>query len=119
MADIASSDVTYTHLNKSIGESGLAERNLTVAFGNGALTYPAGGVPLLAASLGCPNAIKSLLISDDASANGLVYKYDAANNKIRIYEVDGADAGDGPLVELDSGSDAPAAATLYVNVKGY
>ncbi len=85
MADIASSDVTYTQTSKSIGESGYRTFNFTLAFGNSTLTYPSGGVPLVAGNLGCPNQIRSFVISDPGSANGNVYKYDITNNKIRIY----------------------------------
>ena len=56
------------------------------AFGDGALTYPSGGIPLTAGKLGTPNQIRSLIITSPASADGLTYKYDQANNKIRIYK---------------------------------
>lgn len=86
MADIAAADVTYTVVKKVIGESGYRENVMTVAFGDGALTYPAGGIPLTAGNLGCPNQILSLVVYGPASADGMSYKYDAANNKIRIYQ---------------------------------
>lgn len=86
MADIASGDVTYTLVKKLIGESGMRTNVMTVAFGDGALTYPSGGIPLTAGKLGCPNQILSLMIYSPASSNGYSYKYDAANNKIRIYQ---------------------------------
>lgn len=119
MADIAASDVVYVQLNKAIGDSGYSEYNFTVAFGDGVLTYPAGGVPLAAGQLGCPSEIRSLELFSPASANGLVYKYDQANNKIRIYQGDYNAGADGPLVELVAATATPAAATLYVNVKGW
>ncbi len=119
MADIAAADVTYVQLNKEVLDSGIREYNFTLAFGDGALTYPAGGVPLTAAKLGCPNEIRSLELFSPASANGLVYKYDQANNKIRIYQGDYTAVAAGPLVELAGGSATPAAATLYANVKGW
>lgn len=119
MADIAAGDVTYVMLNKEINESGMAEYNFTVAFGNGVLTYPAGGIPLTKASMGCPNEIRDLVISGPASANGFVYKYDPANNKVRIYQGDNDNVADAPLIELVAATATPAAATLYVNVKGW
>lgn len=119
MADIAAADVTYTLVKQSIGESGYKNYVFTVAFGNGTLTYPANGVPLTAAKLGCPNQIISLSVFSPASANGLVYKYDAANNKVRVYQGDYSESADGPLVELAGGSATPAAATLYVEVVGW
>lgn len=88
MADIASSDVTYTHQNKVIHEgSGNREFLVKVQFGNSTLTYPSGGIPLLKASLGCPNVIKKLSIYDEDDASGLVFKYDSENNKIKLYRV--------------------------------
>lgn len=160
MADIASSDVTYTLVKKTIGESGYSNFVFTLAFGNGALTYPSGGVPLLASSLGCPRQILSLNIYSPNSGNGYEYKYDAANNKIRIYQAPAhpftvtkgailasselglsADAATATvnnntiaatrtlttntpvnaaaLSEVTSGSFAPAATTLYVEVCGW
>lgn len=119
MADLAASNVTYTKQSERIGEGGLRESVFKLAFGDGALTYPSGGLPVTKAKLGCPNHIKSLVIFDAGAANGLVYKYDFANSKIRMYEVDTTGDTDKSLVELDAGSDAPAAATLYVEVKGW
>lgn len=86
MADIAASDVTYTLIKKTVEDSSMRDFVMTVAFGDGALTYPSGGIPLTAGKLGCPNQVLSLVIFSPASSNGYTYKYDAANNKIRIYQ---------------------------------
>lgn len=118
MPAIASSDVTYAQQNKQIGESGFAEYNFLISFGDGVLTYPAGGVPLLKGMLGCPSEIRSVVLVSPASDNGFIYKYDLANNKLRIYQGDNNGVADGPLVEL-GGADAPAAASLAINVKGW
>jgi hypothetical protein len=85
MADLAAGDLTYTLVKQRKEDSSNKVYNFTVAFGNGALTYPSGGVPLTAGNLGCPNQIISLVIDGPASADGLIYKYDKANNKIRMY----------------------------------
>lgn len=166
MADIASSDLTYTLVKSRKEDSSNKVINLTVAFGNATLTYPSGGIPLLKASLGCPNNIVSLLIDGPASADGIIYKYDKTNNKIRMYQaashthdfkvigsqaaastdaisaktltlgkeaatnitIAGANSAtlggvvslaQGPLTEVASGSYAPAATTLYVEVTGW
>ena len=80
MADIASTDVTYTQVGKARKEeSGHKVINLTIAFGNASLTYPSGGIPLTSAKLGCPNNIVDLVIDGPSSGDGLVYKYDKAN----------------------------------------
>lgn len=119
MADIAASDVTYVMVSRSIDDSGNKRNVVTTAFGNGTLTYPTGGIPLTKASFGCPNVIKSVALFSPASANGFVYKYDMANNKIRIYQGDNDAVADGPLVELAGGVATPAAATLYCEVVGW
>jgi len=85
MADIAAGDVTYTVTKQRKEESGNKINSVTIAFGNATLTYPSGGIPLTKASMGCPNAISSAVIEGSGSADGLVYKYDKTNNKIRIY----------------------------------
>jgi hypothetical protein len=85
MADIASGDLTYVLVKQRKEDSSNKVVNLTVAFGDGALTYPSGGIPLDKAKMGVPNHIVSLSISSPASADGLIYKYDQANNKVRMY----------------------------------
>lgn len=119
MADIAASDVTYTQQSKEIGESGYRELVFKIEFGDGALTYPTGGVPLDKAKLGASNEIRSLVLFDEEDAQGFEYKYDFENNKIRIYQGDNNNAADGPSVELAGGSATPAATDLYARVVGW
>lgn len=118
MADIASSDVTYSEVSAYIGNGGHKTVIADVAFGDGALTYPAGGVPLDLGQLGFRNEILSMNLSDAANANGFVYKFDSGNNKIRIYQGDYDLGADGPLLELVGGAATPAAATLRVEAVG-
>lgn len=120
MADIAAGDVTYT-INRRDFEAGRGYKNeVTITFGDGTDTYPSGGVPLNAGKMGLPaGVIHELTFTEDAAGNGLVYKYDKSANTIRIYEVDTTGDTDKALVELDQGSDQPAAATLEVHVEGY
>lgn len=117
MAAIASTDVTYTLQSRSIGESGYKKFVQKVDFGNGVLTYPAGGIPLDAAKLGCPSDLRTLEIFAPASANGFLYKYDFAAKTVRIYQSP-AVAGLAALTEL-SGAATPAATTLYVEANGW
>lgn len=119
MADIASTDVTYVQKSSSVGSDMVVHRVFSIAFGDGVLTYPAGGVPLLGGQLGCPNDVQSFKFVDSANANGFVYKYDFVNKKIRIYQGDNDAVADGPLVELAGGVATPAAATLYAEVSGF
>lgn len=118
MAALAASDVVYSQVSKEIGESGYRKFVMTIAFGDGALTYPAGGIPLDAGKMGCPSSIRVVDLFSPASADGYVYKYDQANNKIRIYQGDNNAVADAPLIELLT-SEAPVAAALYAEIQGY
>lgn len=86
MADIGASNVTYTIVERKKGEDSFQRVIADLAFGNGALTYPAGGVPLTKAKLGCPNHIAELHFIEGEAGNGYVYKYDASAATIRIYQ---------------------------------
>jgi hypothetical protein len=112
MVALTAANVTVTVRERRI-QSGLKKRRhaLTLAFGDGALTYPAGGVPMPGfAALGFQRFLDTIDITDAASANGFLYKYDEVNNKLRIYQGDNANAGAAPAVEL--GAVAIAATTI-------
>ncbi len=119
MADIASGNVAYVQKSTDLSCGQKVSRVFSIAFGDGALTYPTGGVPLLKGSLGCPNSLESFKLVDPASANGFVYKYDFVNQKIRIYQGNNDAVADSALIELIGGAATPAAATLYVQVSGF
>lgn len=85
MADIAAGDVTYTVTKQRKEESGNKVNSVTITFGNSTLTYPSGGIPLTKASMGCPNVITAATLEAANSGDGIVYKYDKTNNKIRMY----------------------------------
>lgn len=87
---------------------------VTIAFGDGALTYPAAGVPMPAFDkFGMKRNLETIEITDPANADGFMYKYDQANNKLRIWQGDNPNAAAAPAVEL--GAVAVTAKTL----KGY
>ena len=119
MADIAATDVVYSLSVKDIVGGNKKRVVASLVFGDGVLTYPAGGVPVTKGKLGLPNVVESLVFVDPASANGFVYKYDLANNKVRIYQGDNDAVADGPLVELVAATATPAAATLKVEAVGW
>lgn len=88
MADIAASDVTYTLQEGTQYASPADPRSCAVykiAFGDSSLLYPSGGIPLTKAKLGCPAEILSLEILDASDADGLIYKYNREDAKLRIY----------------------------------
>jgi hypothetical protein len=58
---------------------------VSIAFGGGALTYPANGIPLPAIGVfGFRKAINFASIMP-APGDGFVYKYDKTNHSIRVY----------------------------------
>lgn len=85
MADLAAGDVTYTMLNqRKLGDS----RNLNrvrLAFGDGALTVPANGIPLTKGKLGCPTVIESLVIVDQGTS-GYRFQYDQSAEKLVVMQ---------------------------------
>lgn len=107
----------YTLVSQQKLESGDKQLVYDIAFGDGVLTYDT-GLALAKASLGCPNALKSLVLVDPAAANGFIYKYSQSAESVRIYQGDNNNASDGPLVELGAG-DTPAAASIRVQVQGW
>jgi hypothetical protein len=75
----------------------------TVTFGNGTLTYPAGGVPLPGiGQFGFKRQVDRLIIQQP-SANGFVYKYDADNHKIKIF-TQGVTTGDTAVGATEDGA---------------
>jgi len=89
MAGLTSSDVTVTRSVRDLDIGhGRLSKNMTivsVAFGDGAKTYPSGGVPLPAmGNFGYQRQVDFCAIQEPP-ANGFTYKYDADNHKIRIY----------------------------------
>lgn len=83
----------------------------TIAFGNGALTYATGGVPLPAiGNFGMKKALQRMLIQQPYGS-AYIYRYDPDNHKIKIL------ADTGTLAELGNGT-APAAVSIPVVVIG-
>ena len=115
MPDIAASDVTVTVVTERRVQKD--RRNLvSIAFGDGALTYPTGGVPMPAdGNFGMRRSLSHLVFSDKAAGNGYVPKWDYANKTIVLYESGTASA---PLDEADA-TDTPAAMTLYAEAVGW
>ena len=86
MAAIASTDLTLTveavarpvHKKPPV---------VKIAFGDGALTYPSGGVPLptTPSSWGLKRNLQNIVIIDQDDGSGIIWKYDYANKKLRGY----------------------------------
>jgi hypothetical protein len=88
MGAAAATDVTVTITPQGRNIAGVAVgKNFTlatIAFGDGAITYPAGGVPMPAiGTFGYHKIIDRIML--EQPSDGFVYKYDRANRKIRIW----------------------------------
>lgn len=85
MASLANTDITCTILARSW--YGKQRQNLVkLVFGDGALTYPSGGVAFpSAASLGLKSPLKFLQVLDDTGSLAASWMPDYANSKLRGY----------------------------------
>lgn len=83
MANFAASDVTYTLLNQRKLSDSRNLNRVRLAFGDGALTYAAGGIPLTKGKLGCPTVIESLVIVDQGTS-GYHFQYDQSEEKLVV-----------------------------------
>lgn len=86
MTDLASTDVAITldPRNRHIlGKLRMSQGSL--AFGDGALTYPYGGVPMPAIGNFGMNKEVSMFDIVDASGSGYMFRYDQANRKMKIF----------------------------------
>jgi hypothetical protein len=114
MADLASSDVTITIQKSRIvrGSPGSQQRNIVkITFGDGALTYPALGVPLPTyPSFGMRRELECITMIDDGSPVTTIWKYDYANKKLRAWI---------PTTGLETGGVAVAAQTMYAEAVGW
>lgn len=121
MADIAAADVAYT-LQGGTASANPADPRFRgvfkVVFGNGSLTYPSGGVPLTKAKLGCPTNLQQLTLLDNMSSDGLIYKYDRTNAKIRIYKPRAAHAHDVLIIGGQAAASTAAVAYYATDILG-
>lgn len=85
MANIAATDVVYTVKNlRKLGNS-KAHNRIQLVFGDGVLTYPAGGVPITKGKLGCPNVVESLTVVEQGTS-GYQFQYDSTNTKLILIQ---------------------------------
>jgi hypothetical protein len=82
MAYLAATDVTLAGKFNKLGKKKMFEAALT--FGDGALQYPAGGIPLPAIGrFGMYTAPDMVISQPDIS--GIIWKYDKTNHKLKAY----------------------------------
>lgn len=84
MTAIAASNVTYTIIKQSIDNMSNKRVVASLQFGNGTLTYPTGGVPIVIGNLGLPNYVSSLKVFDSGTS-GYSFQWDSVNSKLRLY----------------------------------
>jgi hypothetical protein len=126
MSAIAASGVTFSVSGRSgamsIDEDGTRYKKIKCVFGDGTSTYPSGGIPLSGlSSWGFPYTIGDVMIMDSSNGDGYIYKWDAVNNKIRIYYPVGththdlklvnAAVSDGSTTRVNAGTNAIGANT--------
>jgi hypothetical protein len=107
MADLAAVNVTVTLTPQDQDSLGMRKKISfpVIVFGNGALTYPANGVPLPAmGAFGMKKEIKRVFI-EGQPGDGFIYKYDRTNHTMRIYQV-GADPGAPSIAAASAGTPA-------------
>jgi hypothetical protein len=64
----------------------IRRNDVKIVFGNGSLTYPAGGVPMPAATaFGLRLELLDLVQIDNDDASGFLWKFDRDNKKLRAY----------------------------------
>ena len=122
MADLTAADITVTVQARNI--EGAHKRNrVKLVFGDGAKTYPTGGVPLpSAATLGMVRNLDYVVLFDADDAQGIVWKYDKDNSKLRAY-IQGLDlsaAGAGTLDDypINTTNEPLASASVSVGLVG-
>ena len=85
MANIAAGDVTYTLVKARVGDGSLKKNLVRLAFGDGALTYPAGGIPITIGNLGCPVDVQSMVVVDKGTS-GYSFMYDQSAAKLVMFQ---------------------------------
>jgi len=134
MANMLSSDVAYTPLGggtattgpmiaQEVAAPGRVRRQYKLTFPAVNLDYPAGGIPLLKGSFGCPRAIVSLKVMGrtlSAGATNPIYEWngDPVTPKLIALVQGGAAAGaamqESALTAITSNSQ-----NVFVDVEGY
>ncbi len=85
MADLAVGDVTYLILKQRKNASSQNSNLVRLSFGDGALTYPANGIPINIGKLGCPTYVESMVVVDQG-VSGYKFQYDQSAKKLVIMQ---------------------------------
>ena len=97
MTDLAASDITVSIPVRDRDIVPAGPKLLSVAkitFGDAALTYPTGGIPLPAiGKFGCRKEIRAVFFCG-TSTTGYTYQFDKTNHKLRAWTADGDGAAE-------------------------
>lgn len=115
MANLVAGSIAYTMKNQRRLGNSKVQNKVQLVFGDGALVYVAGGIPLTPASMGCPNVIESCAVVSKG-INGYMMQYNPASGKLVLLR-NAASPASVPLVEATG--DTPAAVTVEVEVIGW
>lgn len=120
MAALTSTDVTVTvsirDRDIAHGSSGKNISLASVQFGDGAKTYPTGGVPLPAiGNFGFQRQLDFVGIQEP-SGNGFHYKYDSTNHKIKVF-TQGVRTGSTAATACESGALAENSAAAETSLR--
>lgn len=118
MTALVSADVTVT-LVKRRRNNGRCYNKVTIVFGDGAKTYPAGGIPFNKSLMGTPNDLESLNVFS-TEGGGYQVDYDFTNQKLRLYQtgahthdllLKNAAVADGATTRVNAGTNLLGAGT--------
>jgi len=119
MTAIVATDVAVSssHRNRDVFPVGGKIMSIVdITVGDGALTYPTGGMPLPdKANFGMKREVSAILI-EQPSANGFIYKYDRENNKLKIF-TQGAVTGSTAAAAAEDGALAENSAAAEGTVR--
>ena len=101
---ISSDLVTGTVVYRFVTDESLKKNIVDVAIGDSVALYASGGVSLTVGDLGLRSSVLYAHIIDAEAANGVIYKYDSSNNKIRMYGINNSVGVSGSMAA--SGSSA-------------
>lgn len=85
MTNIVAGDVTYTMKTQRTMHDSRKINRVQLVFGDSALTYPAGGIPITIGKLGCPTVVESLIVVDQGTS-GYKFQYDSTNAKLVVMQ---------------------------------
>lgn len=120
MPALTAADVTVTVDRRDIARQGrMRESYGTLTFGDGALTYPTGGIPLPEiGKFGFKRRLQALqVLGVNERTTDYQVRYGPASRTLLLYEEEAAAAG-GPLLECDV-SEAPLARTYSFVARGF